>query len=394
MGGTTRWVSFLLCIALATALGAGEVQVELLKPTGTTTVKQFASTAIRARITEDGHPLTGASVYLTAVVVTPSGSKERVSLWDDGSADHGDAAAGDGVYCNQFLSTTTPGMYRIPKIKSKANEVEKWQEVAGAFEVTPADEAPLGVRVSNPHFDELGAVEFTVEVRSTFGGAAQTATVATGSGKGTLAPDRMVIPPSGSARATGSYTATEVKSLASGGFLKDTIIATSDLTRKTVEEPLQFELPPPPVPPWKTWLIRLGIPVALLLVLALVGWAIWRARQGFVFHGVMKTTASGGADPPSPAELYLTPRNRKKQLLLGNHPRADIKLPSLPQDKVWTVKSVKEGQKRLGQVVCPEAAGVATKVDGIETTRGRAFDAKSEAVIEIGDYTIEFSQFG
>jgi hypothetical protein len=112
------------------------------------------------------------------------------------------------------------------------------------------------------------------------------------------------------------------------------------------------------------------------------------------FHGVMKASAPEGTAPPSPPELRLTAQNRKSRILLGNHPQADIRLADLPKDKLWTIQSAREKQKRVGRVICPTDSGVVTKVDGIQTTAGRTFDARGKAEIQIGDYRIDYSQFG
>ena len=67
-----------------------------------------APVALRAILTADG-PVTGASVQ--ARVTSPLGATARVTLFDDGQHDDGDA--GDGVFAATYLDTLAPGAYQV-----------------------------------------------------------------------------------------------------------------------------------------------------------------------------------------------------------------------------------------------------------------------------------------
>ena len=60
-------------------------------------------------LTEDGSPLTGATVG--ADITLPDASTESLTLYDDGG--HGDTAANDGVYANYFANTLQTGDYTV-----------------------------------------------------------------------------------------------------------------------------------------------------------------------------------------------------------------------------------------------------------------------------------------
>ena len=64
---------------------------------------------IRARLVHDGTPFIGASV--TADILRPDNTVDKISLFDDGS--HGDAQANDGNYSNIYKNTILEGSYSI-----------------------------------------------------------------------------------------------------------------------------------------------------------------------------------------------------------------------------------------------------------------------------------------
>jgi len=64
---------------------------------------------IVANLTNDGMPLTGASV--TAEIQRPDESVDSLALYDDGL--HGDGEANDGVYTNAYADTAASGTYGI-----------------------------------------------------------------------------------------------------------------------------------------------------------------------------------------------------------------------------------------------------------------------------------------
>ncbi len=66
---------------------------------------------IMAILEEGGIPITG--VHVRATVIRPDSSEVSFDLFDDGSDDHGDLTANDGIYTNYFLEFTEDGSYTI-----------------------------------------------------------------------------------------------------------------------------------------------------------------------------------------------------------------------------------------------------------------------------------------
>ncbi|MDB5388894.1 MAG: hypothetical protein JWM11_4540 [Planctomycetaceae bacterium] len=66
---------------------------------------------LTASVSDGTNNVAGATV--TAQVFDPSYVEHDVTLFDDGSPNHGDSVAGDGVYSNLYTQTANPGFYQI-----------------------------------------------------------------------------------------------------------------------------------------------------------------------------------------------------------------------------------------------------------------------------------------
>jgi hypothetical protein len=106
------------------------------------------SVPLTAELMYGPNPIIGATV--TAQVVSPSGSTEVLSLYDDGS--HGDAQANDGIYTNLYMDTTATGAYEVTVTTSGTiNDEQFVRETATTIWVecvvtTTADSGPGSLR--------------------------------------------------------------------------------------------------------------------------------------------------------------------------------------------------------------------------------------------------------
>jgi hypothetical protein len=104
---------------------------------------------ISARLTEAGAGLTGALV--SAQVITPTGMLQVLDLYDDGS--HGDLAAGDGEYANEFIAEEF-GIYRLSAFASgtagngisfQRSDVTEVQAASGTAELASSGYSDQGI---------------------------------------------------------------------------------------------------------------------------------------------------------------------------------------------------------------------------------------------------------
>lgn len=97
------------------------------------------ATVVEATPLFSGLPIRGAEV--SGHVVRPDGSEVAISLFDDGSEEHGDLMAGDGVYAARFVAYTDDGTYSFEL--SVENVSGTTAEGEALFESEPSSSVPV-----------------------------------------------------------------------------------------------------------------------------------------------------------------------------------------------------------------------------------------------------------
>lgn len=381
------WTAFALALVPAWA----EPQCDLLAPApgDTMRVAQFEPVMLQARLQEGGQPVSGSTVFMTAVVLRPDGAKERESLWDDGAAAHRDETAGDGVFSGVFAKSELVGTYSVTHVKTQVSGVERWHEMGRRFEVIGG---PPKVQVSITQEEErpaTGAVVLTVRLISSYTGGPQTVNLTTRSGIPTIDPETQVLEPAQPASATLTYPSESLSGLMSGHTLRDELIISTEVAQEELVTPIEQSVAYEPLLPTWVWLV---IVIGVLGAGALTMLAI--TNRPVPLRGVLRISTTGSGTPPAGApELSLTSLG-KRRITFGSSSKCDVVLPGLPAHRNWALSSIREGNKRKLRFSCPpQGSSVSTLVDGVECTMSRTLDFDADTTIEIGDYRIRRTMF-